>query len=68
MIIGGGMANTFLAAQGYGIGKSLVEADKIELASTLMEEAKKQNTELLLPVDVVVAAEFAAKHRIRKLM
>ena len=61
MIIGGGMANTFLAAQGYGIGKSLVEADKIELASTLMEEAKKQNTELLLPVDVVVAAEFAAR-------
>ena len=61
MIIGGGMANTFLAAQGYGIGKSLVEADKIELASTLMEEAKKQNTELLLPVDVVVAAEFAAQ-------
>ena len=61
MIIGGGMANTFLAAQGYGIGKPLVEADKIELASTLMEEAKKQNTELLLPVDVVVAAEFAAQ-------
>lgn len=61
MIIGGGMANTFLAAQGYGIGKSLVETDKIELASTLMEEAKKQNTELLLPVDVVVAAEFAAQ-------
>lgn len=61
MIIGGGMANTFLAAQGYGIGKSLVEADKIELASTLMEEAKKQNTELLLPVDVVVAVEFAAQ-------
>lgn len=61
MIIGGGMANTFLVAQGYGIGKSLVEADKIELASTLMEEAKKQNTELLLPVDVVVAAEFAAQ-------
>lgn len=54
------MANTFLAAQGYGIGKSLVEADKIELASTLMEEAK-QNTELLLPVDVVVAVGSAAQ-------
>ena len=68
MIIGGGMANTFLAAQGYGIGKSLVEADKIELASTLMEEAKKQNTELLLPVDVVVAAEFAHKLEPMKLI
>ena len=42
MIIGGGMANTFLAAQGYGIGKSLVEADKIDLAKQLINQAKEQ--------------------------
>lgn len=58
MIIGGGMANTFLAAQGYGIGKSLVEADKIDLAKSLIEQAKKQGVKLLLPIDVTVAAEF----------
>lgn len=60
MIIGGGMANTFLAAQGYGIGKSLVEADKIELARSLIKAAEKEHTELLLPVDAVAAAEFSA--------
>lgn len=58
MIIGGGMANTFLAAKGLGIGKSLVETDKLELAASLMEKAAEEHTELLLPVDVVVAAEF----------
>ena len=58
MIIGGGMANTFLAAQGYGIGKSLVEADKIDLAKSLIAQAKEQGTKLLLPVDVMVAAAF----------
>ena len=60
MIIGGGMANTFLAAQGYGIGKSLVEADKIDLARSLIKAAEKEHTELLLPVDAVAAAEFSA--------
>ena len=59
MIIGGGMANTFLAAQGYGIGKSLVETDKIDLAGHLIEQAVQQHTKLLLPVDVVAAAAFA---------
>lgn len=58
MIIGGGMANTFLAAQGYGIGKSLVEADKIDLAKSLIAQAKEEGTKLLLPVDVMVAAAF----------
>lgn len=58
MIIGGGMANTFLAAQGYGIGKSLVEADKIDLAKSLIAQAKEQGMKLLLPVDVMVAAAF----------
>lgn len=58
MIIGGGMANTFLAAKGYGIGKSLVEADKIDLAKSLIEQAKTQGVKFLLPIDVIVAAEF----------
>jgi len=60
MIIGGGMANTFIAAMGYGIGKSLVETDKIELAKSLIGQAKDQGKALLLPVDVVVADAFAA--------
>lgn len=66
MIIGGGMANTFLAAQGYGIGKSLVETDKIDLAKSLIAQAEAQHTKLLLPVDVVVAAAFAndAEHKV----
>ena len=60
LIIGGGMANTFIAAQGYSTGKSLVEADKFELAARLIEQAKKDNVKLLLPSDVVVADKFAA--------
>ena len=66
MIIGGGMANTFLAAQGYGIGKSLVEEDKIDLAKSLIAQAKEQGTKLLLPEDVTVAAAFAndAEHKV----
>lgn len=60
LIIGGGMANTFLAAQGYNIGKSLVETEKIELAKELIVKAKERKVNLLLPEDVVVAAAFAA--------
>ena len=60
LIIGGGMANTFLAAQGYQTGKSLVEADKLELAKSLIETAKTRGVNLLLPVDVVIADKFAA--------
>jgi len=55
LIIGGGMAYTFLKAQGQEIGKSLLEADKVDLAKKLLEEAKKRNVKLLLPVDHVVA-------------
>jgi len=55
MIIGGGMANTFLKAQGHNVGKSLLETDKIEQAKLLMAEAKNKGVKLLLPVDVVVA-------------
>ena len=60
MIIGGGMANTFMAAQGYGVGKSLLEADKIDLAKSLIDSAAKGGAKLLLPVDVIVADKFAA--------
>ena len=55
LIIGGGMAYTFLKAQGQEIGKSLLEADKVELARQLLEEAKKRNVKFLLPIDHVVA-------------
>ena len=55
LIIGGGMAYTFLKAQGQEIGKSLVEADKLDLARQLLAAAKKRNIRFLLPVDHVVA-------------
>ncbi len=60
LIIGGGMANTFLAAQGFNMGKSLVEEDKLVLAKTLLSKAEKTGVKLLLPVDVVEAEKFAA--------
>jgi len=55
LIIGGGMANTFLQAQGYALGKSLVEEEKIELAKEVMAKAAAGGKKLLLPVDVIVA-------------
>lgn len=66
LIIGGGMANTFIAAKGYPTGTSLVEADKIELAASLIKEAKAQGTNLLLPTDFVVADAFSndAQHKV----
>lgn len=60
LIIGGGMAYTFLKAQGHAIGKSLVEEDKLEYALQMLESAKAKGVELLLPVDHLVAAEFSA--------
>lgn len=60
LIIGGGMAYTFLAAKGYEVGKSLLEADQIPTVQGYMETAAKNGVELLLPVDTVVAPEFAA--------
>jgi phosphoglycerate kinase len=60
LIIGGGMAYTFLKAQGQEVGKSLLEADKIELAAELLKEAKAKHVRLLLPVDHVVADKFDA--------
>ncbi|REJ31713.1 MAG: phosphoglycerate kinase [Bacillota bacterium] len=57
--IGGGMAYTFLKAQGYEVGKSIVDEERLELAKELMAEAKQRGVTFLLPVDVVVADKFA---------
>ncbi len=58
IIIGGGMAYTFLKAKGYEIGKSILEEDKIDLAKKLMNKAEEKNVKLILPKDIVVAKEF----------
>ncbi|RWW10963.1 hypothetical protein GW17_00025453 [Ensete ventricosum] len=60
IILGGGMIFTFYKAQGYSVGSSLVEEDKLNLATTLLEKAKSKGVSLLLPTDVVVADKFAA--------
>lgn len=60
IIIGGGMANTFLLAKGIPVGKSLIEADMVETAARIMDKAKEGGCEILLPSDVVVAESFAA--------
>ena len=67
LIIGGGMAYTFLKAQGQEIGKSLLEADKIDLARQLLAEAKKRNLKFLLPVDHVVAMKPEANAVIQQI-
>lgn len=58
IIIGGGMAYTFVAAQGGKIGNSLLEADKMDYAKEMMEKAKQKGVNFLLPVDTVIAQEF----------
>ena len=58
LIIGGGMAYTFLKAQGYEIGNSICELDKLDLAKELMEKAKQKGVKLMLPVDTKVGKEF----------
>ena len=58
IIIGGAMANTFLAAQGKNVGKSLCEHDMLDNARAIMEKAKKGGCEIVLPTDAVVASEF----------
>jgi phosphoglycerate kinase len=60
IIIGGGMAYTFLKAQGQSVGKSLVEEDKVELARELLKQAREHNVKFLLPTDHVVADRFEA--------
>lgn len=60
LIIGGGMAFTFLKANGYPTGNSLLEEDRVELAGSLLEAAREKGVQVLLPVDVVAADAFAA--------
>lgn len=60
LLIGGGMANTFLKAQGLQTGKSLVEADKLDLAGEILKKAADTGAKIMLPQDVVVADRFAA--------
>ncbi|MBD8066895.1 phosphoglycerate kinase [Devosia sp. PTR5] len=60
LVIGGGMANTFLFAQGFGVGKSLCEKDLADTARRIMDKASKANCAILLPVDAVVSWHFKA--------
>ena len=60
LIIGGGMAYTFFKAQGYSVGDSICEEDKLELALELMEKAKNKGVKLLLPIDNKIGKEFKA--------
>ncbi|CAN5333584.1 phosphoglycerate kinase [soil metagenome] len=66
ILIGGGMANTFLAAQGIKVGRSLVEKDKIDVARSLIKQANDAGVELLLPVDIAIAPSLdeSAAHQI----
>ncbi len=58
LIIGGGMAYTFLAAKGYGVGTSLLDSEKIDYCKEMMAKAEAKGVKLLLPIDTVVAASF----------
>jgi len=60
LIVGGGIANTFIAAEGLAVGKSLVEMDLIDTAKQIMRDAKARGAEIPVPTDVVVAPRFAA--------
>ena len=60
LIVGGGIANTFIAAMGHGVGKSLVEADLVDTAREIMAAARARGAEIPVPTDVVVAPAFAA--------
>jgi phosphoglycerate kinase len=60
LIVGGGIANTFIAAAGYGVGRSLYEPDLVDTARRIMADAKARGAEVPVPVDVVVAPEFRA--------
>ena len=64
LIIGGAMANTFLVAEGYDVGKSLFEKDSVDIAKSLLKKSKKLNCEIILPIDVVVSKTFEASKNI----
>ena len=60
LIVGGGIANTFLAAAGFPVGKSLHEADMVDVAKRLLEQSRERGVDIPIPTDVVVAKEFSA--------
>ena len=60
LLIGGGMVFTFLKAQGYEVGRSLLEADQVETVKGYLDQAKERGVEIVLPVDIVAASEFSA--------
>jgi phosphoglycerate kinase len=64
LLVGGGMANTFLVAQGRELGESLVERDRVELAGRILERAAARGIEVLLPTDLVVTDDLAAPSRV----
>ena len=66
LLIGGGMANTFLKAEGFNVGESLVEDDYLEQAREVMRQAEERGVRLLLPADVIVAERFAADSTARR--
>ena len=59
LIIGGGMAYTFMKAKGYSIGKSILEADKVDYAAEMMKKAEEKGVKLLIPVDTVIGKDFS---------
>lgn len=65
VLVGGGMANTFLAARGTGLGKSLVEEDQIENAERIMSEARRKRVRLMLPTDAVIAPQIHHRAKTR---
>lgn len=66
LIIGGGLAYTFVKAQGHEVGKSLLEADKIDLAKSFIEKAKEKGVNFYMPVDVIVADDFSGDANIKE--
>ena len=60
LIVGGGIANTFLAAQGFNVGKSLHEPEMLDICRRLLEQSQRRGIEIPMPTDVVVATEFSA--------
>ncbi|MDM5330352.1 phosphoglycerate kinase [Neobacillus sp. CF12] len=66
LIIGGGLAYTFVKAQGHEIGKSLLEADKIDLANSFIEKAKEKGVNFYMPVDAIVADDFSGDANIKE--
>ncbi|KRE41360.1 phosphoglycerate kinase [Knoellia sp. Soil729] len=61
LLVGGGMVFTFLKAQGHEVGKSLLEADQVDVVKGYLDQAKERGVEIVLPVDVVAATEFSAE-------